>query len=76
MRTSPSSLETSGTASDYRVWNGSTATNLSVVPTLDNSNQYNANILCTVASGLTANAASFLIANTGTAAYLGWSAEL
>jgi hypothetical protein len=77
MRAAPSSLEQSGTASDYRLWHGSgTTTNLSAVPAFDTATEYNGHISLTVASGLTGGGFSMLIANTGTAGYLGWSAEL
>jgi hypothetical protein len=77
MRAAPSSLEQSGTASDYRLWHGSgTTTNLSAVPAFDTATEYNGHISLTVASGLTGGGFSMMIANTGTAGYLGWSAEL
>ena len=77
MRTAPTAVEQSGTASDYRLWHGSgTTTNLSAVPSFDNANELTANISLTVASGLTGGGFSILIANTGTNGYFAWSAEL
>lgn len=77
MRAAPAAVEQSGTASDYRLWHGSgTTTNLSAVPAFDNANEFTANLSLTVASGLTGGGFSILIANTGIAGYLGWSAEL
>jgi hypothetical protein len=77
MRAAPAAVEQSGTASDYRLWHGSgTTTNLSAVPAFDNANEFTANLSLTVASGLTGGGFSILIANTGTAGYLGWYAEL
>ena len=77
MRIAPTAIETSGTATDYRLWHGSgTTTNLSAVPTYDTATFYNGHIQSTVASGLTGGAFSMLIGNTGNTGYLGWSAEL
>jgi hypothetical protein len=77
MRTAPTAVEQSGTASDYRLWHGSgTTTNLSAVPAFDNANELTANLSLTVASGLTGGGFSILISNSGTAGYLAWSAEL
>ena len=76
MRTSPTALDQTGTATDYkiRVADGSTP-DLSTVPTFSNANPNEALTTFTVASGLTVGQAVIgraAIAN----AYLGWSAEL
>ena len=78
MRTSPSALEQSGTASDYAMIYLTTATNCSAVPTFNSgTNSFGATVGTTVASGLTAgNGAQFTSASGVTTAYLGWSAEL
>jgi hypothetical protein len=76
MRTRPTSVEQSGTASDYLVFHSGSNTVCSAVP------GYNAAtsdaIYCvtyTVASGLTVGRAS-VIGSNSSVAYLGWSAEL
>jgi hypothetical protein len=76
MRISPTALEQTGTAADYRVLHGTTNTTLSSVPAIGSSGggglqQTNA----TVASGLTAGQGSLLRAASASA-YLAWSAEL
>jgi hypothetical protein len=70
-------LQTTGTASNYQILHGATATNLSAVSTLNvsNSSLNNAFIESSVASGLTAGQGSFLRVNTSTA-FLAFSAEL
>lgn len=77
MRTSPTALEQSGTASHYCVLNS--AGNIvacSAVPVFNWANIYNAETVFTVASGLTAGNATVAATNNGTSAYLAWSAEL
>ena len=76
MRTAPSALETSGTASHYRVVNGATSTACSAVPSFDQGGVNSIAINFTVASGLTAGQAINAGANNTTSAYLGVSAEL
>jgi hypothetical protein len=76
LRTSPTVLETTGTASNYRILYGSSAPACSVVPSLDVANTQRVTILGTVASGLTAANACFLSSNNLTTGYLGVSAEL
>ena len=75
LRTNPSALEQSGTASNYS-WNGVSGITCSAVPTF--SGRTTADIWQvngTVSSGLTAGqGGSFVTA--GGAGYLGWSAEL
>jgi hypothetical protein len=76
MRIAPTALEQSGTAGDYAVFtSGSTTTVCSSVPLFVSTIQERADVLFTVASGLTAGTGAFLRTET-TAAYLGWSAEL
>jgi hypothetical protein len=77
MRSSPSVLEQSGTASDYRTTNStSTLVACSSVPTFNSCSAIQATTVVTVASGLTAGNSTLTAANTGTNGYLGWSAEL
>jgi len=75
MRTSPTSIEGSGTASNYAVVAGSVIA-CSAVPAYDSSTQYQATFTFTVASGLTTGQAVEIGVNNGAAAYLGFSAEL
>ncbi len=75
MRTNPTALEQSGTATDYRVFYSTASTNCSSVPTFDSGTVFGASATFTVASGLTGGQGSMLRANTSSA-YLGWSAEL
>ena len=76
MRTSPTALEQSGTASDYAVRTGGVSRTCSAVPTFDNATTDGWMILYQVASGQTAGQAGFLRSASVTTAYLGWSAEL
>jgi len=76
MRSAPSALEQSGTASDYRVWaSGAGTVTCSGVPAFYNASTMASTITGTVASGITAGNATTLRASNATA-YLGWSAEL
>jgi hypothetical protein len=76
MRTRPTALEQSGTASDYRVNNAGGNQICSAVPIYDSATDVNTGyVVFTVASGLTAGRGVLLIANS-TNAYLAWSAEL
>ncbi len=76
MRTAPTALEQSGTATDYNFLNSvATGVNLSAVPTFGAAYTQSSQTSITVASGLTAGNASKLAANNANA-YLGWSAEL
>jgi hypothetical protein len=76
MRVAPTVLDTTGTASNYRVLYGSSSSATSVVPSLDTATTESVLVLATVASGLTAANACILQANNTTTAYLGVSAEL
>ena len=77
MRTKPTALEQSGTATDYNVVRCGAAsnTNCSAVPTFGVANLTSAQTVFTVASGLSNGVAGSIQANN-TSAYLGWSAEL
>jgi hypothetical protein len=75
MRTAPTALEQSGTASHYRVRHANTDTTCSAVPTFQNASNWLAWSASIVASGLTAGQGSFLRSNNASA-YLAWSAEL
>jgi hypothetical protein len=76
MRTAPTALETSGTATDYSVrTSGNTVTACSAVPAFAIASPYSAEFNFTVASGLTAGTGAGARA-VNTNAYLGWSAEL
>jgi hypothetical protein len=78
MRTAPTALEQSGTASQYGVLNASASSVLTggVVPTFDKAGLINANVTFTVTSGLVAGNAANCMDNNSSSAYLGWSAEL
>ena len=76
MRVTPTALEQSGTATDYRVRRGGiTNTVCSSVPTYYEAGKNYAGIIFTTAGSLTAGQAVMLQAAT-TNAYLAWSAEL
>ena len=79
MRTAPSTLEQTGTASNYAVFNASSSLiACSAVPSLLSgySGANNGFVNFSVASGLTAGNAAVFYANSSTTAYLGFSAEL
>jgi hypothetical protein len=80
MRTAPTALEQSGTASNYNILHSSggaaARTACSSVPTFQVSTPTMARIDLTVASGLTAGNGSVGGSNNNTTAYLAWSAEL
>lgn len=76
MRTNPTALEQTGTATDYRVrYTASNTITCSAVPTFGAATTIMSFVSFTVASGLTAGQAGFLESNS-TSSYLGWSAEL
>jgi hypothetical protein len=75
MRSAPTALEQSGTASDYLVLTGGASRASSSVPTHNDASTSMWQVNLTVASGQTAGLAGFLRA-ANTNAYLGWSAEL
>ena len=77
MRTAPTGLDQSGTASDYRVTTGGgSGVVCSAVPVFNSASTDLMDMVFTVASGLTAGQGTVLLANTGANAFLGWSAEL
>ena len=77
MRTAPTALEQSGTASDYVIRTGGNSRTCSSVPIFDSgTTEYLWDIRTTVASGQTAGQGGFLRSSAVTTAYLGWSAEL
>jgi hypothetical protein len=75
MRTSPTALEQSGTATNYVVFNGGSAQNCGAVPTFNSATLYGAGLQATIASGGTIGYGALIRADSS-AAYLGWSAEL
>jgi hypothetical protein len=76
MRTNPGNLETSGTASDYRVLNPAGGTGCSAVPVIDTSHYETPLVKFTTAGSLTAGYACSAGASTTNNAYLGFNAEL
>ena len=76
MRTNPSAVEQTGTASDYQVQYAGSNTVCSAVPAFSGSTNANSwRVIVVVASGLTAGRGGMFFANS-TSAYLAWSAEL
>jgi hypothetical protein len=75
MRTRPTALEQTGTASNYQVRSGSGTTACSAVPAFGSSETEFALTDFTVASGLTAGQAA-IGRTASTSAFLAWSAEL
>ena len=76
LRTTPSSIETTGTASNYRVASGASSIACNSVPALDITGNRQIGINAYVASGLTVGYGGRLGANNTTSAYIGISAEL
>jgi hypothetical protein len=75
LRTAPSALEQSGTASDYR-WNGTSSIACSAVPAFSSRTSTDMwQVNCTVTTGLTAGHGGSAVTNSGNG-YLAWSAEL
>jgi hypothetical protein len=75
LRTNPSALETSGTATDYQ-WNGASTATCNAVPTFStrtSTDMWQAN--GAVASGLTAGQGGSFVTPSGNG-YMAWSAEL
>jgi hypothetical protein len=75
LRTNPSALETSGTATDYQ-WNGASTVTCNAVPTVStrtSTDMWQAN--GAVSSGLTAGQGGSFVTPSGNG-YLAWSAEL
>jgi hypothetical protein len=75
LRTTPT-LETSGTASNYKINTAGTAITCSSVPVIDQTSTEIIALNSTVASGLTVGNAGILAANSGTTSILAFSAEL
>jgi hypothetical protein len=75
MRTSPTALEQSGTASDYLIAYQDTASACSSVPTFSAASVNASTLTFTVGSGLTVGQAAQAASNSANS-YLGWSAEL
>jgi hypothetical protein len=75
LRTNPTALEQSGTASDYALFHGATLTTCSAVPQFVEATVNGGGIQANIASGGTAGNGTLLRAATSSA-YLGWSAEL
>jgi len=77
MRTAPTSLETTGTATDYAVRTASGSVVCNSAPTLDNANFESGSVNAFVASGLTAGQGVYLrTGSSSTNSFLGFSAEL
>jgi hypothetical protein len=79
MRAAPSSITTTGTASNYAVFHGAgTITACSAVPTLGATGVTSTTVtlVFTVASGLTAGGACQIISNNNASAFIGFNAEL
>jgi hypothetical protein len=77
MRIRPTALEQTGTAANYSILHGVTATVCSAVPAYEAYTNADVGVcFYIVSSGLTAGQGSALADSNGTAAYLGWSAEL
>jgi len=74
MRTAPTALEQTGTASDYRL-SHTTATTCSAVPLFASASTAQSQVTFTVAAGLLLGGAAIAQSNAANA-YLGWSAEL
>tara|TARA_R110000782_G_scaffold265650_1_gene359569 strand:+ start:732 stop:1823 length:1092 start_codon:yes stop_codon:yes gene_type:complete len=75
MRTYPTALEQTGTATDYKIQRAQGQTTCSAVPTFGSANLVAARIRCTVSSGMTSGeGAAFRFGTTDS--YLAWSAEL
>jgi hypothetical protein len=75
MRIGPT-LETSGTASNYRTFSTAGSITCSAVPLQDTTSPNTISIQYAVASGLTAGQGAAVLANNSAAAYLGFNAEL
>jgi hypothetical protein len=75
MRTAPTALEQSGTASDYAINKTGANVTCSSVPTLSGAEEFATRTLYTVSSGLTAGQGCLSRSLTSNA-YLAWSAEL
>jgi hypothetical protein len=75
MRARPTSVETTGTAGDYRIQHGNSSTVCSAVPSYNNASTNCSSIDLIVASGLTVGQGS-LSRTTSADVFFAWSAEL
>ena len=75
MRTRPTALETSGTATDYSVASANVNTVCSAVPSFLTGSEVGASHILTVTAGLVLGYAALGRA-VNTSGYYGWSAEL
>ena len=75
LRTNPTALEQSGTASDYAIFHGGTVTTCSAVPGFVSATVNGGGFEATIASGGTVGYGTLLRSATSSA-YLGFSAEL
>jgi hypothetical protein len=77
MRTRPTSLTTTGTASNYAMYAAGSVRPCATVPTIQQASTPKiALVIASVASGLTAGGAGQFISNNNTTSYLVFSAEL
>mgnify|MGYP003676509041 CR=1 FL=1 len=77
MRSYPSSMETSGTASDYQLWGGGTVANLGSLPTLRGSHGLNHQVAgVDITHSITTGHSRILRIGGSTGAYFAFSAEL
>jgi hypothetical protein len=75
MRTNPT-IETSGTASHYRLYQGNTAITCNAVPVIDQAHPETPTLGFSVASGLINGSAVNVVSANTTAAFIGFRAEL
>jgi hypothetical protein len=77
MRTKPTSLTTTGTASNYAMYAANSIRTCTTVPIIQSASQPKMAVInASVASGLTAGGSAQFISNNNTASYLVFSAEL
>jgi hypothetical protein len=75
MRTNPTAVETTGTASDYNIRSGGSTTTCNSVPSFEHATTQSIGLQFNVSGGLTSDAVSMCrFANTD--AFLAWGAEL
>jgi hypothetical protein len=75
MRVSPTSVEQTGVASDYKIFGNASYVSCSSVPTISGASKDIARMVFTCASGIVVGHSEIPTADS-TSAYLGWSAEL
>jgi hypothetical protein len=76
MRTSPSVMDTTGTAANYMVFNGANTYTNTSVPTIDIATPVNCSVGFANAGTMTAAGSGFMSCSPAVSAYLGFSAEL